>query len=510
MVISQANRSKQPAMIRPLITLILLFLAGNSLAANQWYATNQEAHQACFSAGTPYNCDSFGYWTDAERCSGNQVYGYFLRPGSNGFMYCQQGFTSCPSAGQIRNLDGNCVCPSGQSLINGVCSAPEKDCPASGTTTTETRLTAFVSTSGELFYNHSRTPTARQTAPDSTNFWCNVTVGEPTNCRLEAVTSHSSAIVNEYPDSVGKKGAIKVCDYTLTHSGGKGTSSATGETNAAPVNSPTTPTNTTAESSKEVKPTVKTTNGPVETTVDETIEKSGSGVEIIGSSSVKASDGTETTTTVTKTTTTNADGSKDVHYDTVKTVRKNPVVRQDYDGPTDTYNPRVTPGELTRNNDWRQQHFNPDGSPGQETSGGGVTRTPLNPPPSVTNGGSGGSSGNDTQPGDDKTPDSYSLGNYNKGSLSDDGGDSRLTTAKSAYGAKLAAIKTEAKGVLDFNLSGGTAVLPNIHIADIKGVSIDSNLNQWSDSLSIIGNVLVFLAYITGLFMVLGVKGGGN
>jgi hypothetical protein len=111
-----------------LIVFVTILLPFNVFAADQYFSSVSAASTACnqyvtAASGSSLICDSTTF-TDVK-CGGNgQAVKYYKQTNwgayYGNYLYCNSGPASCPT-GQIRDINGNCVCPSGTTLINNAC-----------------------------------------------------------------------------------------------------------------------------------------------------------------------------------------------------------------------------------------------------------------------------------------------------------------------------------------------------------------------------------------------------
>lgn len=129
-------------MIRFILFFILLVLSCNSFAVHSFYATQLAAQSAMNAAAvgayqTGYQISGVIYNTSTPMsnfCNSNSAHDYYYYPAystpSIHFYACTAGFKACPNTGETRNTSGVCVCPSGQTVVNGSCQVPViQDCP---------------------------------------------------------------------------------------------------------------------------------------------------------------------------------------------------------------------------------------------------------------------------------------------------------------------------------------------------------------------------------------------
>lgn len=122
------------------VFLLSLFSSLTLASEFHWFSTQSEA-QSAFQARQTGNCTS-GFGPSfrgnlTTMCSGTgSHYGYTWGNCSGttdiNYLYCSSGFnnSTCPTGATRQPDTGSCACPSGQTVINGVCSAPiVQDCP---------------------------------------------------------------------------------------------------------------------------------------------------------------------------------------------------------------------------------------------------------------------------------------------------------------------------------------------------------------------------------------------
>jgi hypothetical protein len=139
------------------------------------------------------------------------------------------------------------------------------------------------------------------------------------------------------------------------------------------------------------------------------------------------------------------------------------------------------------------------------TSSGGSTSTSTS---TTSSGSSGSSNGIDSQGIIDAVKGLGGSGNSKTVKTGDKGGfgtaaDTALTQAKTDLDNKMAEVKSRLKEFKP-DLSGGSGALPVFNFGQVKGVNLKFDLNDHSDSLSIVSSAVFFLASVMAFRIVLG------
>ncbi len=104
------------------------------------------------------------------------------------------------------------------------------------------------------------------------------------------------------------------------------------------------------------------------------------------------------------------------------------------------------------------------------------------------------------------------LGNYSsvantteKGNFDDSIADAQaaLDENKDALTAKMAEVKTGVSSLFSDSVSGGGGSLPTIDLGNMKGVNVSQDLNKFSPELSVVGTIIIAMAWVMALSITL-------
>lgn len=104
------------------------------------------------------------------------------------------------------------------------------------------------------------------------------------------------------------------------------------------------------------------------------------------------------------------------------------------------------------------------------------------------------------------------LGNYSsvtntteKGNFDDSISDAQaaLDENKDALTAKMAEVKTGVSSLFSDSVSGGGGSLPTIDLGNMKGVNVSQDLNKFSPELSVVGTIIIAMAWVMALSITL-------
>lgn len=91
-------------------------------------------------------------------------------------------------------------------------------------------------------------------------------------------------------------------------------------------------------------------------------------------------------------------------------------------------------------------------------------------------------------------------GNFNDSIL---GAQAALDENKDALTAKMAEVKTGVSSLLSNSVSGGGGSLPTIDLGNMKGVNVSQDLNKFSPELSVVGTIIIAMAWVMALSITL-------
>ncbi len=101
-------------------------------------------------------------------------------------------------------------------------------------------------------------------------------------------------------------------------------------------------------------------------------------------------------------------------------------------------------------------------------------------------------------------PTSYHIDDPSPGSFGSAANDA-LVAAKAEYAQLIQRVKSESSE-LAVQLSTGVGSLPVYDFGEIKGVHVQADLNRYADTLGILADLIIFLAYLVAFTIIMGVR----